>query len=272
MMKNMMKTAVVQMSSTDDKRANIEKAVFYVRKAIRRKAKFVLLPEMFIYRGQINQAERTLLAESIPGPTVKIFQKIAQAERISILMGSIYEKVDKYKKVCNTSIFIDQNGQIKGRYRKIHLFDAIVQKEKIMESTNFIPGKRKVLVDLKPFKLGMAICYDIRFSNLFHSYTMKGATVICLPSAFTLLTGRDHWEVLLRARAIENMCYVLAPNQVGPDNRNGHHFGHSMIIDPWGKILACANRNEENVIYADLDINKVNQLRKRFPGRFKIKE
>ncbi|VAX37468.1 FIG003879: Predicted amidohydrolase / Aliphatic amidase AmiE [hydrothermal vent metagenome] len=253
-----MKVAVIQFNATSNKQDNITKAVDFVRQAAHQKAEFILLPEVFVFRGK-RESE---VLESIPGESLKPVMDLAQRHKIFILAGSIYERCPKEKnKAYNTSVLIDSRGKIQAKYRKIHLFDAVIDNKKICESAQFLAGRRRVLTHVKGFGVGLSICYDLRFSQMYKKYTELGAEILCVPSAFTRQTGRVHWEILLRARAIENTCYVLAPNQVGQDGRGVYSYGHSMIIDPWGEILAEASAEQEEIIFAKLDKKLVKKMR-----------
>ncbi len=257
-----MKTAVIQFNAKDNKSQNVEKAELFVKEAIRKKAEFILLPEVFIYRGRKQPYQ---VSENIPGEGTRPLMALAKKHNVFILAGSIYEKCGSTQ-AHNTSVMINSRGEIAAKYRKIHLFDAVIGKKKIQESKRFVAGRKSVTTKVKGFHLGMSICYDLRFADLYQKYAASGADVLCIPSAFTKKTGEMHWEVLLRARAIENLCYVLAPNQIGMHERGVVSYGHSMIIDPWGKILARASGDKEEIIYAHLDKNIIKQKRKLLPA------
>jgi len=249
-----MKTAVIQFNAGDNKKKNFDRAIDFIEKAIKQNAKFILLPEIFIFRGNLKRASGEI-SETIPGSTINALAKIAKSNKVFILAGSIHEKVKGQKKVYNTSILIDDRGRIKAKYRKINLFDVTLGQKKIRESDCFLAGRQPVSVGVGGFKIGLSVCYDLRFPELYRHYAKQCVDILCVPSAFTYETGKAHWEVLLRARAIENFSYVLAPNQVGKDSRGIKTYGHSMIINPWGKILAQASETKEEIIYADLRKN-----------------
>ncbi|OGX38398.1 MAG: hypothetical protein A3D87_06245 [Omnitrophica WOR_2 bacterium RIFCSPHIGHO2_02_FULL_50_17] len=265
-MKTSMKTAVIQMEATSDKARNIQRAVSLVRQAIRDGAEFILLPEVFVYRGDVRRGEALRgIVEKIPGESTAPLMALAKKHKACILAGSIYEKAKEASKAYNTSVFINDQGVIQAVYRKIHLFEAIIRKRRIRESDQFIAGKRAVMTQAKGFKVGLSVCYDLRFPELYRGYARGGAEVLCVPSAFTRQTGQAHWEVLLRARAIENLCYVLAPNQTGKDARGIFCYGTSMIIDPWGKVLVRASADREEILYAYLDKGEVGSRRQQLP-------
>ncbi|MBP9855355.1 MAG: carbon-nitrogen hydrolase family protein [Candidatus Omnitrophica bacterium] len=258
-----MKTAVIQFNATDNKNLNIKKAVFLVEKAAKAKAKFILLPEVFIYRGTWDEKIRAAVYESIPGPTSSLFCSLAKKYSVHILLGSIYEKSKNSKKAYNSSVLIDNNGRIARKYQKMNLFEAIVGEKKIKESEQFLRGKKPVTAMIGKFKIGLSVCFDLRFPELYRRYYKEGVNVLCVPSAFTKITGQAHWEILLRARAIENLSYVLAPNQIGQDAKGIEYYGHSLIIDPWGRILKEASAEKEEIIYATLDVETIMEKRKK---------
>jgi len=252
-----MKVAVIQFNASADKEKNITRAVGFVQQAIDKKAGFILLPEVFVFRGGGGTTRtQNEVAERLPGESTTPFMALAKKHKVFILAGSIYEKGIKKstsKKAYNTSILINANGEIQAKYRKMHLFDAIINGKKIRETSFFIPGKRIALTMVKQFHVGLSICYDLRFPEMYQRYAKLGADILCVPAAFTRQTGQAHWEVLLRARAIENRCYVLAPNQTGKDGKGIYSYGHSMIIDPLGKILARASGGQEEIIFGNIE-------------------
>ncbi|MCK5082383.1 MAG: carbon-nitrogen hydrolase family protein, partial [Candidatus Omnitrophica bacterium] len=206
-----MKTAVIQLRSTHNKERNIKKAFCLVKCAVARKAKFILLPEAFHFRGKIDPSKGFKdIAEKIPGPSIVPLMAVAKKDKVAILAGSICEKIPGEKKVYNTSVLIDTRGDIVAKYRKSHLFNARVGGVRIQESQHFNAGRKNVMAAVGPWNVGLSICYDLRFPGFYLKYRERGADIMCVPSAFTKMTGQAHWEVLLRARAIENICYVLA--------------------------------------------------------------
>jgi deaminated glutathione amidase len=249
-----MKTAVIQFNATADKKKNIQRALYLVRRAIAGGAEFILLPEAFNVRGKADSRRGYHdVAENVPGMSLKPFMAEALRSKVHILAGSICEKIPNDKKAYNTSVLINAQGAIVARYRKIHLFDAVIGKKKTNESKMFCPGGKNVLAKIGPWKIGLSICFDLRFPEQYRTYARQGAHILCVPSAFTKMTGQAHWEILLRARAIENQCYVLAPNQIGKDGKGIPSYGNSMIIDPWGTVLSRASGDKEEIIFARLD-------------------
>lgn len=266
-----MKVAVVQMDSGLDKVKNNSKALGFVARAIQKQAEFILLPEVFNYRGPIDQRSRLdSVAENIPGESTLPLMALARDRKVYVLAGSIYEKSKNSAKVYNTSVLIGPRGRIEAMYRKMHLFESVVDGISINESKIFAPGIKPTMARVGHFNLGMSVCYDVRFPELFRSYARAGAHILSVPSVFTRSTGQAHFETLLRARAIENLCFVLAPNQIGKDGRGVPSYGHSMIIDPWGKILFMASGNKEETIFADLDLGFLRKKRKLLPAVAKM--
>lgn len=264
-----MNVAAIQLFAGDNKKENIRRAADLVEAAVSRKAEFISLPEIFSFRGSSANG-LSAVADDIPGESLFPLIEIAKKKNVFILAGSIYERIPSQKKVYNTSVLIDDRGKVAALYRKIHLFNAILGKQKICESDHLAFGKKEVSAKVKDFTVGLSVCYDLRFPELYKLYAKVGADVLCVPSAFTYKTGEAHWEVLLRARAVENLCYVIAPNQIGEDSRGIKTYGNSMIIDPWGTILARASSDKEEIIYARLDKNVIKEKRLTLPGFGKI--
>ncbi|NDD66365.1 carbon-nitrogen hydrolase family protein [bacterium] len=257
------RAGVVQLNAGTDYQANMAKAQALVMEGIQKGAKFVVLPEVFSYRGP---KEGVLShAESIPGPTTKVFQKIAKDYNVAILLGSVIENVLGNDRVANTSVLIDEDGAIQTVYRKMHLFDVQVERHTIRESDTFLPGSSPSIGKVGDYKVGLSICYDLRFPELYRYYAARGVTILCVPSSFTKPTGAAHWEVLVRARAVENLCFVLAPNQHGLANGGVPTYGNSLIVNPWGQILAKGSADGEEVLVADLDGFSQRDLRAQFP-------
>lgn len=262
-----MKTACIQLGAGEDKKKNIQKAEAFVNQAIGHKAKFIVLPEVFVFRGRFNSAAvKAHVAEKLPGESLRGLMALAKKHNVHILAGSFYEAIAGKKKVYNTSCLIGPSGKIKASYRKINLFRASLKGQKVDEAQNFAAGKKGVAVEIGKFQVGLSICYDLRFPQLYRQYAQAGASVLCAPSAFTFKTGKLHWELLVRARAAENMCYMIAPNQIGTDSRGIRYFGNSMIVDPFGHIISRASIFEEIILYADLDLNEISKARRLLPN------
>lgn len=262
-----MNVAVIQLGAGSNKVRNVDKAVKMVERAARR-AEFILLPEVFNYRGKADSRKgHSAAAEIIPGPSLTPLMAVAALYKIHILAGSVCERIPKGTKVYNTSVLIGPGGEILARYRKAHLFDAQLAPVPVKESRWFHPGRGTVTQRIGPWCAGLSICYDLRFPVLYQSEARDGAEILCVPSAFTKITGKAHWKVLLRARAVENLCYVLAPNQIGPDGNGMDSYGNSMIIDPWGTVIARASADKEETLYARLDKKTLMACRNKLPGQ-----
>jgi predicted amidohydrolase len=259
-----MRAAAVQLNSTDDIDRNLASADRLVREAAGRGAQLVVLPEKWSVLGTDEQM--TAGAQPLDGACISWARSVARELGIDLVAGSIVERLDGRAKTSNTSVHLGPDGQVRAVYRKIHMFDVEVDGVQYAESANEEPGDESVVSELADgIRIGLTICYDVRFPELYGILSARGAEVITVPSAFTLATTRDHWEVLLRARAIENQCFVVAPNQIGahpPGHRAG---GRSMIVDAWGLVLAGAP-DSETVIVADLDLAGLRDIRRRLPS------
>lgn len=254
--------AAVQMNSTSDKARNMEIAERLIAAAVARGARLVALPELFNCLGLPEEIVSN--AEPIPGPTTQRLSQLAKQHQITLVAGSLGEK-SAGEKIFNTSLLFGPDGAMLARYRKLHLFDIDLPGEVTFRESGFMGfGDRVVVTETGLGKLGQATCYDLRFPELFRLLVEQGANMIAVPSAFAMATGRDHWEVLLRARAIENQCYVIAPNQFGRHGEKLQTFGRSMIIDPWGTVLAQA-ADVETVITAEIDLERLDQVRRNLP-------
>jgi deaminated glutathione amidase len=258
-----MRAAAVQLNSTADKASNLETAERLVRAAARDGARLVVLPEKWNLLGD----SATLLegAEPLDGPTIEAASSWARELGIHLVAGSIAERVEGREKAFNTSTLIGPDGELEARYRKIHMFDVDVGGVAYRESEYEEPGDELVVGELEGVTLGMTVCYDLRFPELYRILAVRGAMVITVPSAFTLDTGKDHWEVLLRARAIENQAFVVAPNQIGEAPPHYRSYGRSMIVDPWGVVLGQAP-DEECFVAAELDLDAQARVRATLPS------
>ena len=260
--------AAIQLCAGSDKAANLDKAESFVAEAARQAAALVVLPEVFLSRGL--RAEERQAAEPIPGPSTERLSALARGLKIHLIAGSILEQ-GAGDKVFNTSLVFDARGELIARYRKLHLFDVDIPGQvSIRESDTRAPGDSVVTVPTVLGVLGLSVCYDLRFPELYRQLTRAGAEIITVPSAFTFPTGAAHWEVLLRARAIENQVYILAPDQIGRSPSGVVDFGNSMIIDPWGKALARA-ADREMVIFAEIDRDYQARVRRELPCLTHIK-
>ncbi|HVN84880.1 MAG TPA: carbon-nitrogen hydrolase family protein [Candidatus Binatia bacterium] len=261
--------AAVQVCAGSDKAANLDKAEAFAREAARRGAQLVVLPEVFAWRGPRDR--EIDIAEPIPGPTTARLAQLARDLRVHLLAGSLLERAGSDRKVFNTSCVFDPRGELLARYRKAHLFDVdIAGHVTIRESDTRQSGDEIVAVETELGCIGLTVCYDLRFPELYRRLTAAGAQIITVPSAFTFPTGAAHWEILLRARAIENQVYVIAPDQIGRSPSGVNDFGNSLIVDPWGKPLARA-ADREMVIIAEIDLDYLDQVRRELPSLTHIK-
>lgn len=256
-----MRAAAVQLNSTGEKDRNLATAERLVRAAVADGAELVALPE----KWNLLAAGEELLAgaEPLDGPSLAAARAWARELGTHLLAGSIAEQGGE--KAWNTSVLIGPDGHDLATYRKLHLFDVDAGGVAYRESEHEQAGGELVTAPVGDLTVGMTVCYDLRFPELFRILALRGARLITVPSAFTAATGRDHWEVLLRARAIEDQVFVLAPNQVGPAAPHFESFGHSAIVDPWGTVLAAAP-DEECFIAADLDFAAQDRVRVELPS------
>ena len=264
---NKLKVAAIQMTSGSDKEKNLKQAEKLIKIAAKKKAIFIALPEVFNFRGSLKDAPN--FAEAIPGYSTNFISTLAKKYRVWILIGSLLEHVasrDLPSKPFNTSVLINPKGKIVAKYRKIHLFDIKLKGKEILESKRNQAGNSPKLTNIEGIKTGLSICYDLRFPELYRNYSKKNAEIICIPSSFTKPTGEAHWHTLIKARAIENLCYAIAPNQAGIGSGGVKTYGHSLIVDPWGKVLAEGPANREAVIFAELDFDLLKNIRRNLPA------
>jgi predicted amidohydrolase len=243
---------------------NLGVAETSIRKAARLGVRVVALPEVFNWRGERHHEHGA--AEPIPGPTSNLISHLARELEVYILAGSILEEISQQTRVHNTSLLFDPAGKLLARYRKVHLFDvAISQGVSVLESDTRASGDAAVVADTRICPMGLSICYDLRFPELYRTLVTRGAKVIFVPSAFTAITGKAHWEPLLRARAIENQVYIIAPNQYGKSSNNFTTYGNSMIVDPWGRIVARASDGPE-IVCGEIDLDYLDLVRAELPA------
>jgi predicted amidohydrolase len=258
------RAGAVQLNATEDTDSNLATADRLVRNAARQGASLVVLPEKWSVLGTPEQLLEG--AEPLDGPCLTWAGGIAGELGIDLVAGSIVERVEGDEKTANTSVHFGPDGAIRSIYRKVHMFDVEVDGTVYAESANERPGSEVVLSTLKDgVGLGMSVCYDVRFPELYRLLAVRGAEVIAVPSAFTLATTRDHWEILVRARAIEDQCFVVAANQIGTHPGGYRSGGRSLIVDAWGLVLAGAP-DTECAIVADLDLDGLRGIRRRLPS------
>ncbi|MFN8113863.1 MAG: carbon-nitrogen hydrolase family protein [Solirubrobacterales bacterium] len=258
-----MRAAAIQMNSGAEVDRNLAVAERLVRAAAADGAELVALPEK--WSALAPGAVLAELAEPLDGPVATAARAWARELGVALLAGSVGERLADGERIANTSLLIDRDGEVAAVYRKMHMFDVEVGGVVYRESEHEQPGEEIVLGTAAGAEIGMTICYDLRFPELYRILALRGATAITVPAAFTAATGRDHWEVLLRARAIENQLFVIAPNQFGTAAPEYDSWGHSTIVDPWGRVLDCIEDGEGHAI-ADLDLGELERVRERLPS------
>jgi deaminated glutathione amidase len=257
--------ALIQTDPGPDKAASLERTFELVDEAAAAGADWIALPETFHCRGPNELKLAT--AEHVPGPLTEALGAAAKRHGVWLHAGSFNERTDDPKKTWNLSLLFGPDGAVVAEYRKIHLFDAVVDGQvEARESVRNLPGRHIVSADTAIGTIGMTICYDLRFPEVYRALALQGAVASFVPSNFTVPTGRDHWEVLLRARAIENGMYVIAAATIGSGGPTGgfQAYGRSLVVDPWGTVVACAP-DEIGVTYARLDLARVRKVRASIP-------
>jgi predicted amidohydrolase len=259
-----LRVAAVQLNSTADTAVNLAVADRLTRAAAADGARVIVLPEKWTAMGSDEQQRAA--AEPLDGPVVQWARAIARELEVDLVAGSMLELVSGQGKLANTSVHVDPQGEIRAVYRKMHMFDVEIDGRSYRESELEEPGDEIVLSQTADgVELGLSVCYDLRFPELYRILAVRGARVLVLPAAFTLATTRDHWETLVRARAIENQAFVVAANQYGAHPGGQRSGGRSMIVDPWGIVLAQAADGEGHIV-ADLDLERQQQIRARLPA------
>jgi predicted amidohydrolase len=259
-----LRAAAVQLNSIADKAANMAAAERLVRAAAAAGATLIVLPEKWTAIGRDEDLRAA--AESLEGAAVEWARQIARELQIDLIAGSIVECAPGHEKLSNTSVHVNPQGEVAAVYRKVHMFDVEIEGRSYRESDLEDPGEEIVLSESAGgVPLGMSVCYDLRFPELYRILAVRGARVMVVPAAFTLPTTRDHWEVLLRARAIENQAFVVAANQIGPHPGGQRSGGRSMIVDPWGVVLAQAEDREGHIV-AELDLERQLEIRAQLPS------
>lgn len=261
-----MRVALVQMTSTDDIASNLDAARRWVSAAVETGAQFVGLPENFAFLRR--EGEPIPCSQSLDGEIISSVRELAREHGIRILAGTFAERIEGSQLLYNTSVLIASDGNVDAVYRKIHLFDVDLSDSGggvFAESATFAPGSKVVVATTEFGAIGLSVCYDVRFPELYRQMATQGARFITVPSAFAPQTGKDHWEVLLRARAIENQAFVLAPAQCGQHSENRSSYGRSMIVDPWGIVLAQGG-DEPGLVIADCDLDRQARIRASLPA------
>jgi predicted amidohydrolase len=261
----MSRIAVAQMVSSTNVEANLRQAGSLIEQAAQNQAKLLVLPENFAFMGH-HETDKLRVAEEFgTGPIQSCMSDFARQNKLWIIAGTIPIKINDDRRVHSRLIVFDDNGEQVAFYDKIHLFDVRVSDvEAHKESDSVMPGDKVVCVDTPVARIGLSVCYDLRFPELYRQLTEQGAELLVAPSAFTKTTGKAHWQILLRARAIENLCYVAAANQGGRHENTRETFGHSMIVEPWGSVLESTTVGQDLII-SELDLNRLHKIRKQFP-------
>jgi predicted amidohydrolase len=258
-----MRVAVCQLNSRDERAANLAVARELLERAAAGGAEFAVLPEYVDFLGRSADAPKP---EAVDGEFGSFFSAVARDLGIWVHAGSFHETGPDPERTFNTTLVFAPSGDLAAVYRKIHLYDVeIAGRVSYQESRTVAPGDETVVTAVGDVPLGLSICYDLRFPELYRRLAVAGAKILVVPAAFMMHTGRDHWEVLLRARAIENQCYVLAAGQIGDHEPGRTCFGRSMIIDPWGTVLAQAP-DTVGVTIADLDLTRLETIRSELPS------
>ncbi|MFA6118716.1 MAG: carbon-nitrogen hydrolase family protein [Parachlamydiales bacterium] len=257
--------AAIQMNSGDSVKVNLARVAQLVQDSAKKGAQLIVLPENAAFFGK-NEKDKFLVSEKYQnGPIQDFMSKLAKNHNVWLIGGTIPIIDEENGKTFSSSIVWNEKGEIVSRYDKMHLFDVFVDENEQYQESEAITSGKKIICIESPFgKLGLSICYDLRFPELFRAQVQNGVNIISISSAFTNTTGKIHWECLIKARAIENQCYVIASNQTGIHPTGFQSFGHSMIVDPWGKVLASLEE-EEGVVLAEIDLEYLKILRKRFP-------
>ena len=258
-----LKVACVQLNSREDVAANRLAAEHFVRYAAAVGARLIVLPETWTYKGSLQRLPE--VSEAADGASNSLLAGLAAELGVYVLAGSLYERTSTPGHCFNTSVLFGPVGMPLATYRKLHLFDAVAGEVVYRESDCLLPGADIVTAQIDNVTVGLTICYDLRFPELYRTLALSGARILLVPSAFTTPTGRDHWEVLLRARAIENGCFVVAAGQYGEHAPGRSCYGHSMVVDPWGAVLAQAP-DGVGLCLAELDLAAVDRVRAQIPS------
>lgn len=261
-----LKTAIIQTNTPNDINAAFEHVAQLIERAANDGAQFIATPE----GTNLLERDREKFKASCPfeadGAALRGFAELAKKHKVHLLIGSALLQSDNGK-AFNRSILFNPNGEIIAQYDKIHLFDVDLGKgQELRESNNFRAGDKAIIAETELAKVGLSICYDIRFPHLYRGLAQRGAQIITIPAAFTVPTGRAHWEILLRARAIETGAYIIAPAQGGLHKDGRETFGHSMIINPWGEIIAHIENDAPDFAIAEIDLNEVHEARRKIPA------
>ena len=253
-----MRVALIQITAGSNFDENFEKSKKFLQESLNSTPDFILFPECFLF---LSSKSKILI--DMNHDSIKYFKNFSKINKVYLLLGSL--PITDNKKLFNRSILIDHYGDIISIYDKIHMFDIILKNgESYKESDFYSPGSELIMSKVLGHSVGHSICYDLRYPKMYRALAKKGSQIIVIPSAFTFTTGKAHWHSLIKARAIENGVFILAPNQWGVNNENRSTYGHSLIVDPWGETLAEAD-NCEMIVSADLDLNRVQDCQNAIP-------
>jgi predicted amidohydrolase len=257
--------AAIQMTSIPDLSSNLQQAEEWIDFAVRQGCELITLPENFAFMGP--EEDKAQLSSEIAARTEEFLRKMAQRFQVTILGGG-YPVPDQHGRVFNTASLVAPNGMEVARYQKIHLFDVnLPDGNTYRESNSVSPGQDVQTCEVDGLgKLGLSVCYDIRFPELYRQLIQQGAEILLIPAAFTAYTGRHHWQILVQSRAIENTCYVIAPAQVGNHYARRQCHGHAMIVDPWGMVLADAGGEKPGAAIAEMNPERLQQVRQQMPS------
>ncbi len=255
--------SAIQMSAGPNKAKNLANVRRLIEQAVRSLSRVVVLPECFLLRAP--HKDLIAEAETLDGPAIKVLQSDAKRFCAWLVLGSVLIKSKIKGKVENTLVLIGPDGEIKATYVKMHLFQSLVANAKVSEADFCVAGKKPLMVDIHGFKVGFSICYDIRFPDLYQYYVKEGADLLIIPAVFTFETGRYHWHILVKARAIETQCFVIAANQSGQGANRIMAYGHSLILDPWGLTLSEAGAQSKTILSATLEKQRLQEVRKQMP-------
>lgn len=256
---------LIQMSSSSEVEANLTTAEKLIKASSDDGAEMVILPETFALMEKYNGQKLDFVEEHLEGPIQSWMQRVARENKVAVVGGTIAVKSDISDRPYARCYVFDDKGQLITHYDKIHMFDVAVKKDEVYsESDNTLAGDKANTFDYKGVKFGLSVCYDLRFPELYRQYQEAGVDIILAPSAFTLKTGEVHWQLLLQARAVENLCFVAASNQTGLHDNKRHTYGHSMFVGPWGDVLGELN-DKEGYINQSLEIEQIEKIKQRFP-------
>ncbi len=258
-----MKISLIQINSTKEIDQNLNKTYSFINEASKFNPDIIAIPECFAY--MIREGIKPDINPNLFNQVINDLSSLGKENNAYILAGTLPEPVENEDKFYNTSVLLDREGKIKAKYRKIHLFDIIQENRKLQESKYIKAGKEIISAEIDGYNFGLSVCYDLRFPELYRKLTDIGVDAVFVPSAFTMRTGKDHWEPLLRARAIENLMYVIAPAQTGWHDDTRESYGHSMVVDPWG-IIVSQKSYKEGILNVEIDMNIVKDIRKQIPS------